>query len=155
MDFYLFEKLQAKAKENEIYISRVEQYNMLEYILSYVDGEKDLNSNKLKQKVITVGALMSIDDVITLIKSKNTIKPQLIPEYKTSKTTNSEEKEVPTSDLLDKLLNSPRVESISINIEKVGDVEETHITANLKGLTLNKHNDETSGLFENGKYMND
>lgn len=40
--------------------------------------------------------------------------------------------EVPTSELMDKLLSNPRIENISINIERVGDVEQTHITANLK-----------------------
>jgi len=52
----------------------------------------------------------------------------------TSKQTKSEAKEIQTSDILNKLLNNPRVESISINIEKVGAVEQTHITANLKEL---------------------
>lgn len=35
-------------------------------------------------------------------------------------------------ELLKELLNNPRVESISINAERAGDVEETHINANLR-----------------------
>lgn len=47
--------------------------------------------------------------------------------------TNSGIKQKPNKvDLLKELLNNPRVESISINIERAGDVEETHINANLR-----------------------
>lgn len=37
-------------------------------------------------------------------------------------------------DLIKELLNNPRVESITINIERVGDVEETRVNANLTAI---------------------
>lgn len=46
-------------------------------------------------------------------------------------------------DLLKELLTSPRVEGITINIEKVGAVEETRINAKLKEIPLVLNIDES------------
>ena len=118
MQDLIFRKLREKGIENNIDIFEVNN-NGKKVIINYFDGEMDIEQHELKEKTIEVDLWITLDDVINKIKSK-------IP------TKENHEQEPNKKDLLKELLNNPRVESISINIERLGDVEATNINAKLK-----------------------
>lgn len=150
MDKLIFKKLIKKAIENNIDILGISGMNgnMNGVIINYFDGEIDFEQHKLKEKMIEVDLWVTLDEVIQKIKSK-----KFVP----TKENHKEEGEYLNKiDLLKEILNNPRVDSTNINIERIGDVEETHINVKLKGQsTTNIRVKESSGLFENEKYMND
>lgn len=119
MEAIIYEKLKEKGLKNNIDIFKVEDYNSpSKFIVHYFDGEMDFERHKPKEKTLEVDAWTSLDEVITKIKLQKYNKPSTQEPNKV--------------DLLKELLNNPRVESISINIERAGEVEKTHINAKLK-----------------------
>lgn len=119
MEDFIFEKLKQKGIENSIDIFEITR-NKGNVTISYFDGEMDIERHKLKEKELIVDLWTNLDDVIEQIKRKI-----FIP-------TKENYEEPNKSYLLKELLDNPRVDSISINIEKVGEVEQTHITAKMK-----------------------
>lgn len=122
MEQHIFNMLREKGIKNNIDIFEVTNIGD-KFTINYFDGEMDIERHKLKEKTIEVNLWTKIDDVINEIKSK-----RFIP----TKENHEEGQEPNKVDLLKELLNNPRVDSISINIERVGDAEETHINAKLK-----------------------
>lgn len=120
MEEFIFNMLQEKGREAGLDIFQMEAFHgSPRFIIRYHDGEIDFNTHKLVIKEFEAKSTDSLDDVIQKIKRESNLRVT-----ECAKT---------NFDLLKELLDNPRVEKISIDYKKVGNVGIAKIEADLNG----------------------